>query len=185
MLTWNCLVSSVFTQSLILITLSKCSQILRFELSKPFIKKKKSPSKKRWQMSKQYLFFVTLPPHPRSCANLTHETGCLFVWCTSIPLEYGKPAPFGTSMYSTFFHYSWPPVSVIKTVPKCSSPAWIVRKRDFDMLLVLQFLLCHRYPWNKAIMISDCVRVCYCWLLPRWERKWFPRNSCWGHSVSR
>lgn len=34
-------------------------------------------------------------------------------------------------------------------------------------------------------MISNGVRVCYCWLLPRWERKWFLRSSCWGHSVSQ
>lgn len=72
-----------------------------------------------------------------------------------------------------------------KTVPKYSSPTRIVRKCDFDLLLALQFLLCHRYPWNKAIMSLHWMRVSYCWLPPRAERKWFPRSSCWGRSVSR
>lgn len=48
-------------------------------------------------------------------------------------------------------------------------------------------LICFLF-FNSSFVIgsvSDCVRVCYRWLLPRWERKWFPRSSCWGHSVSR
>lgn len=112
----------------------------------------------------------------------------LYVWETFKAHWSIKKTPRVTSAPSTYrnnLSSLLTPAFAIKLFQNTRVPLGLSGSVILICLLALQFLLCHRYPWNKAIMSLHWMRVSYCWLPPRAERKWFPRSSCWGRSVSR